>query len=195
MTSPGLVTLYRPVGRDEMKQIAAAEFTVFPPLPDRSSLFYPEITEEHARRLAHDWNAAGAVEGYVTKCAVNGGYFHDRFLSFVTNGPRREYAIPAAELGQFNANIVGRIEVIAQHSGASAEGPEQVLAMTASTQDLAFDLDEQEIPCLAGRHLVHEIRETFHQMHDESADIEQQNAAAGRLEALYKKAAKSHKDS
>jgi hypothetical protein len=106
-------TLYRPVGVAELELIAAAGFRRFPPRLPEQPIFYPVLTEEYAIRIARDWNAQEPSGiGYVTRFEV-----HEPFLSrydVQTAGgvAHLEYWIPAADLDEFNANIVGRIEVI-----------------------------------------------------------------------------------
>jgi len=115
---PRALTLYRPVGQKELDLIAAAGFTRFPPRLSGQPIFYPVLNERYADQIARDWNtkdAASGNVGYVTRfnvrweCATRyepqkvGGHWH------------WELWVPAEELDEFNASIVGRIEVVGQH--------------------------------------------------------------------------------
>lgn len=51
------VTLWRPVGPEELELIEASGMREFPPrLPDQP-IFYPVTSEDYAVKIARDWNA------------------------------------------------------------------------------------------------------------------------------------------
>ena len=114
-----LVTLFRPVGKNELKLIAESDYRRFPPrLPDQP-IFYPVTNEEYATQIARDWNAKHNADrvGYVTRFAVR-RVFLSRYETKVVGGRiHEEYWIPADDLEEFNDNIVGLIEVIAEYEG------------------------------------------------------------------------------
>ena len=72
------------------------------------------LNEEYAIEIARDWNAGRGVRfvGYVTRFRVRTDYL-DRTVQPV-GGRSPEYWIPAEELEEFNRNLVGPIEVIAE---------------------------------------------------------------------------------
>ena len=112
-------TLYRPIGAKELALIEASEFTRFPPrLPDQP-IFYPVLNEEYATQIARDWNArfSQAKAGYVTRFNVATEYLARYEIQTVGGSIHQEYWIPAEELEEFNLNIVGLIEVIAEYRG------------------------------------------------------------------------------
>ena len=79
-----------------------------------------------ATRIARDWNtrdAASGYAGYVTRFRVRREYL-DRYERKVAGGIAcQEYWIPAADLDEFNRNIIGEIEVIAEfHREGAPEG-------------------------------------------------------------------------
>jgi hypothetical protein len=113
-----LVTLFRPVGKEELALIAEADYRAFPPrLPDQP-IFYPVTNEEYAIQIARDWNTkTGSKKGYVTRFTVKTGFLSQYEKQIVGGQKHEEYWIPAEELNEFNRNIVGRIEVIAEYSG------------------------------------------------------------------------------
>jgi hypothetical protein len=117
----GEVVLFRPVGARELALIEAADFRAFPPrLPDQP-IFYPVTNEAYAVQIARDWNAKFNTDrqGFVTRFRVSADYLA-RFERQVVGGRQHEeYWIPAEGLGEFNENIVGRIEVVARFDGRS----------------------------------------------------------------------------
>jgi hypothetical protein len=118
--APETVTLFRPVGRKELELIAEAGHRAFPPrLPDQP-IFYPVLDEAYAVQIARDWNTKHSDDGlgYVTRFRVKAEFLARYVVQTVGSSQHREYWIPAEELGDFNANIVGAIEVIAEFSAA-----------------------------------------------------------------------------
>jgi hypothetical protein len=112
------VTLFRPVGPQELALIEASGFREFPPrLPDQP-IFYPVTNHPYATQIARDWNVKASGAGFVTRVAVKALYLA-RFRVQTVGGARHtEYWIPAEELPEFNANIVGLIEVIDEFRAA-----------------------------------------------------------------------------
>ena len=110
-----LTTLYRPVGQRELDLIAAADYRAFPPRLFWQPIFYPVTNEEYAIQIARDWNTKdpgnGSV-GYVTSFALPTEYLARYPVQQVGGREHRELWVPAEELAEFNAQIVGRIEVI-----------------------------------------------------------------------------------
>jgi hypothetical protein len=109
-------TLYRPVGQHELDLIAASRYRAFPPrLPDQP-IFYPVLHEAYATQIARDWNTKhnNPPVGYVTRFHVRTEYLDNYEVQVVGGSQHAEYWIPAEALGEFNRNIVGPIEVIAE---------------------------------------------------------------------------------
>lgn len=110
-----VVRLYRPVGQKELDLIAEAGYKAFPPRLPIQPIFYPVVTREYAILIAKGWNTkdeASGYVGYVTTFEVNKAYL-DRYQVQEAGGrDLLEYWIPAEDLPEFNANIVGLIKVI-----------------------------------------------------------------------------------
>jgi hypothetical protein len=51
------ITLWRPVGTQELELIVATGMRAFPPRLPEQPIFYPVLTEAYATRIARDWNA------------------------------------------------------------------------------------------------------------------------------------------
>jgi hypothetical protein len=113
--SDPLTTLYRPVGRRELELIRDSGFRAFPPRLPSQPFFYPVVNEEYAVQIARDWNTkdeASGYEGYVLKFAVRSEFLAKYDAHVVGSSTHREYWIPAADLEQFNANIIGEIKIL-----------------------------------------------------------------------------------
>lgn len=114
MAQEKTVTLFRPVGPQELELIRAAEFRAFPPRLPEQPIFYPVLTEEYAAKIAEEWNVPASGVGYVTRFQVLASFLA-RYDAQNAGGQRfQEYWIPAEDLAEFNRNIIGKIEVIAQ---------------------------------------------------------------------------------
>jgi hypothetical protein len=78
-------------------------------------IFYPVLSESYANQIARDWNTkdpnSGHV-GYVLKFSVASPFLDDYEVHEVGGRELQEYWIPSEELDEFNANIVGLIELI-----------------------------------------------------------------------------------
>ena len=108
------ITLYRPVGPEELSLIRQSAFKRFPPRLPQQPIFYPVLNEEYARQIARDWNARKSGSGYVTRFQVHSSFLSAYSVHTVGSVIHQEYWIPAERLSQFNENIVGDIEVIAE---------------------------------------------------------------------------------
>ena len=105
--------LYRPVGTAELKLIAKSGFTAFPPRLAEQPIFYPVLNEEYACEIAGKWNAkTGDGKGYVTRFEIDDDYCAQFEVHTVGSHVHQELWIPARELLNFNAHILGIIEVI-----------------------------------------------------------------------------------
>ena len=111
-----ITILYRPVGPKELRLIEESGFTAFPPRLPEQPIFYPVLEEEYAVQIARDWNAKDPATGagYVTRFQVRNSFLKNFEIRQVGARIHREYWIPAALLEEFNYNIVGIIEVIAE---------------------------------------------------------------------------------
>ena len=117
------MTLYRPVGIEELALIFDSEMKAFPPRLPEQPIFYPVTNFGYARQIAHDWNTkSGSHAGYVTSFAVDDDYV-SRFERRIVGGREHEELwIPADELAEFNLHIDGPIEVEAAFFGSEFLG-------------------------------------------------------------------------
>ncbi len=107
-------TLFRPAGRKDLALIRRSGYRAFPPRLKGQPIFYPVLCEEYAVQIARDWNACKGNTGYVTRFEVRTDYLGRYEVHTVGSSLHREYWIPAEEVDEFNHNMVGRIEVIAE---------------------------------------------------------------------------------
>jgi hypothetical protein len=106
------VTLYRPVGQEEMELISAEGYDWFPlRLPDQP-IFYPVCNEEYACEIASKWNTKDGKPGFVLKFKIKKEFIDNYETHIVGSKIHEEYWIPAEDLVSFNEAIVGFIEVI-----------------------------------------------------------------------------------
>lgn len=110
------VILFRPIGKQELDLIEESNNTRFPPRLREQPIFYPVLNEGYAVQVARDWNAKynNPKCGYVTRFRVRKSFLDRYELRTVGGSLHQEYWIPAADLDEFNQNIVGKIEVIAE---------------------------------------------------------------------------------
>ena len=113
------ILLYRPVGQKELELIQETGFTSFPPRLPEQPIFYPVLNEEYAIQIARDWNAKHNPDkiGYVTCFHVRAAYLKRYEIRTVSSSIHQEYWIPAEDLVEFNRNIVGKIEIVAEFRG------------------------------------------------------------------------------
>jgi hypothetical protein len=109
------VTLWRPTGPEEIALVEAADWREWPPrLPDQP-IFYPVLNQEYATMIARDWNVKHSGSGYVTRFHVRRDFLDNYDTHQVGGRTIIEYWIPAEDLANLNANIVGRIELVAEY--------------------------------------------------------------------------------
>jgi lysophospholipase L1-like esterase len=111
-------TLFRAVGKKEMELIQESDFMAFPPRLSFQPIFYPVLHKAYAIQIARDWNtrdAASGYFGYVTRFRVLADFLKKYPVQTVGSSIHQEYWIPAQELAEFNRNIVGKIEILAEY--------------------------------------------------------------------------------
>lgn len=106
--------LYRPVGRFELEKIANLGFKGFPPRFETQPIFYPVLNEGYAVQIAKEWNTTDKTSGYVgyvTRFEVDDEYVSKFQRQVVGNQSHEELWVPSEQLEEFNAHIIGKIEV------------------------------------------------------------------------------------
>src|SRR5204863_5780471 len=117
MSEEEAVTLFRPVGQQEMDLIRESGYRAFPDRLSSQPVFYPVLNQDYAATIARDWNTkdpASGYVGYVTRFCVRAGFLRRFPVRTVGDSTHQEYWVPAKDLPDFNKNIVGQIEVVAE---------------------------------------------------------------------------------
>jgi hypothetical protein len=114
-TDADAVTLWRPTGTEELALVEASGWREWPPRLPGQPIFYPVLNEDYATKIARDWNVKQSGSGYVTRFRVRRSFL-DRYQVHQAGGRTiLEYWIPAEDLAELNANIVGFIELVAEY--------------------------------------------------------------------------------
>ena len=110
----GTTTLWRPVGPAEAALIAESGWRAFPARRPDQPIFYPVLNEAYAARIAAEWNVPASGAGYVTRFRIDTPFARRYPGRRAGGGDIEELWVPAEDLAEFNAHIVGPIEVIGE---------------------------------------------------------------------------------
>jgi hypothetical protein len=108
------VTLWRPVGPEELALVEASGWRRWPPRLAGQPIFYPVLNEEYSAKIARDWNVRHSGAGYVTRFHVLRSFLDHQDVHQVGGKTILEYWIPAEYLAALNDSIVGTIEITAE---------------------------------------------------------------------------------
>ncbi|MGW7541879.1 hypothetical protein ACWGKQ_12265 [Streptomyces sp. NPDC054770] len=113
MTTPRpTTTLWRPTGPVELGLVRESEWRAWPPRLPEQPIFYPVLNEDYAIRIARDWNVEHDGAGFVTRFEVDAEFLRRYPVRQAGGSTILELWVPAEELDEFNAHIVGTIEVV-----------------------------------------------------------------------------------
>ncbi|KPI21969.1 hypothetical protein OV450_7537 [Actinobacteria bacterium OV450] len=110
--NPSTTTLWRPTGPAELDLVRALDWRAWPPRLPEQPIFYPVLNEDYAIRIARDWNVKHSGAGFVTRFEVDTEFLARYPVRQAGGRTILELWVPAEELDEFNAHIVGRIEVV-----------------------------------------------------------------------------------
>ena len=113
--APDAVTLWRPTGPEELALVEASGWRAWPPRLAEQPIFYPVLNEDYATMIARDWNVRQSGRGYVTRFRVRRSFLDRYDVHQVGGRTILEYWIPAEDLAELNANILGPIELVAEY--------------------------------------------------------------------------------
>jgi hypothetical protein len=112
-----LVDLWRPTGQAELDLVAASRWRAWPPrLPDQP-IFYPVANRWYATKIAREWNVPAKGVGFVTRFSVRRDFLARYPVQQAGGREVLEHWVPAEDLDEFNANIVGPIVCEAEYRG------------------------------------------------------------------------------
>ncbi len=109
------VTLYRPVGPEELALVRKSGFKSWPPRLPEQPIFYPVTNEQYAIDIASDWNVKASGYGAVTRFEVKRSFMERYPVHQVGAAHHTEWWVPAEDLEELNRNIVGMIEVVREY--------------------------------------------------------------------------------
>jgi hypothetical protein len=112
-------TLWRPTGPEELELVRQSGWRSWPPRLPEQPIFYPVLNEEYAVKIARDWNVPHSGVGYVTRFQVRSDFLARYPVQQAGGQTILELWVPAEELAEFNANIVGLIEVVQEFRAAN----------------------------------------------------------------------------
>ena len=121
--------LYRPVGVKELELISLSGFKKYPLRLPGQPIFYPVMNFEYAARIAEEWNTKDAFSGYagfVTEFEINSNFISKYPVKNVGGEGIDELWVPSEDLGEFNNQIIGKIEVSKAFYGDLFEGEKLV---------------------------------------------------------------------
>jgi hypothetical protein len=114
MDTKDTITLYRPVGPQELELIRQSGFHRFPPRLPEQPIFYPVTNEAYAIQISKEWNVPAYGSGFVTQFEVRSEFLRRYPVENVGGIIHDEYWVPAEDLEEFNDNIVGLIQITHQ---------------------------------------------------------------------------------
>jgi hypothetical protein len=123
------VTLYRPVGANELELIIDSGMKAFPPRLYWQPIFYPVLNFKYAAEIAERWNMREKESdgvGFVTAFEIQDSYFERFKVQTVGLGHHQELWVPAQELDEFNKNIINGIRIEKAFIGNKFELPYKI---------------------------------------------------------------------
>ncbi|GAA3890037.1 hypothetical protein [Streptomyces sedi] len=105
-------TLWRPTGPAELELVRAAGWRAWPPRLPEQPIFYPVLNEDYAVRIARDWNVKHDGAGFVTRFEMDSAFLARYPVRRAGGRTILELWVPAEELDEFNAHLVGEITLV-----------------------------------------------------------------------------------
>jgi hypothetical protein len=129
--------LFRPTGCAELDLVRNSGWRAWPPrLPDQP-IFYPVLSFDYAEKIARDWNSIRKAPdnwGFVTRFKISDGLAARYRVQEAGGLTHRELWVPAEELEDFNAAIIGLVEVVAAYKDGKRV-PDRSHSIHAPTSD------------------------------------------------------------
>lgn len=104
------MTLFRPVGEVEYRQIVASGNRCFPPRGEQQPIFHLILQQSFAEEIAQAWQEHEIC--HIVCCYVDDAYISAFPVQTVGDKHRRELWLPADELPIFNDHILGEITLV-----------------------------------------------------------------------------------
>jgi len=123
------VTLYRPVGANELVLIIDSGMKRFPSRLFWQPIFYPVLNFQYAAEIAERWNMRDPDSdgvGFVTEFDIPEDYFQTFGIQTVGLDYHQELWVPAEMLDEFNDKIVNGIRISKSFIGRKFIMPEKI---------------------------------------------------------------------
>jgi len=117
MSDDDTVEMFRPVGEAELELVKESEYLRWPPRLPEQPIFYPVTNAKYAAEIAERWNGRDGQKGFVTRFRVRKQFADSYEVHQVGAAHHTEWWIPAEDLDDLNANIIGGIEVTQSFEG------------------------------------------------------------------------------
>lgn len=115
--------LFRPTGLEELRLVLQRDLRAWPARLPEQPIFYPVLNMAYAEQIARDWNTRSDRRvGYVTEFAVDDAYIAQFNREVVGSSRHEELWVPAEQLDEFNAHLVGPITVVRAFFGENFTG-------------------------------------------------------------------------
>jgi hypothetical protein len=124
-----MITLFRPVGANELALIIDSGMKRFPPRLFWQPIFYPVLNFKYAAEIAEHWNMRDAESdgvGFVTAFEIPGEYFRRFQVQTVGLDHHQELWVPAQQLDEFNTMIQNGIRVERAFIGKKYNLPDKI---------------------------------------------------------------------
>lgn len=105
-------TLWRPTGPRELELVRESHWRAWPPRLAEQPIFYPVLNEDYAVRIARDWNVKHDGAGFVTRFEAESEFLSRYPVQQAGGRTILELWVPAEDVGDFNAHIIGEIQVV-----------------------------------------------------------------------------------
>lgn len=117
-----VTTLWRPTGPAELDLVRELGWRAWPPRLPEQPFFYPVLNEDYAIRIARDWNVKHDGAGFVTRFEVESEFLERYPVRQAGGRTILELWVPAEELDEFNAHMVGKIRVLHEFRSNGRDG-------------------------------------------------------------------------
>jgi len=111
--------LFRPTGLAEIRLVRDTDWRRWPPRLPEQPIFYPVLNFEYAEQIARDWNSIDRSNnflGFVTRFELAEDFARRYEMQIVGAAAKhQELWIPAEDVAEMNANIIGTIDLVAAY--------------------------------------------------------------------------------
>ena len=132
------ISLYRPVGANELELIIESGMKPFPSRLYLQPIFYPLLNIEYATEIAERWNMRDKESdgaGFVTAFEIPEEFFKTFEVQTVGMPHHQDLWVPAEQLDHFNLKIVKGIRIEKAFMGSRFKLTEKIRSVLPKTQN------------------------------------------------------------